>query len=81
MYCVTVPADMVYLDVLHTEHWRVGLLVLQAGKNMLCEKPFAMNSREVGDLIAASKKSNIFLLEVWERLNESWGFHKRVSVC
>uniref|UniRef100_A0A673XVE2 Trans-1,2-dihydrobenzene-1,2-diol dehydrogenase n=1 Tax=Salmo trutta TaxID=8032 RepID=A0A673XVE2_SALTR len=61
-------ANMVYLDVLHTEHWRLGLLVLQAGKNMLCEKPFAMNSREVGDLIAASKKSNIFLLEaIWSR--------------
>ncbi|KAM9545480.1 trans-1,2-dihydrobenzene-1,2-diol dehydrogenase-like [Salvelinus alpinus] len=60
--------DMVYLDVLHTEHWRMGLLVLQAGKNMLCEKPFAMNSREVGDLIAASKKSNVFLMEaIWSR--------------
>uniref|UniRef100_A0A4W5R223 Trans-1,2-dihydrobenzene-1,2-diol dehydrogenase n=1 Tax=Hucho hucho TaxID=62062 RepID=A0A4W5R223_9TELE len=58
--------DMVYLRVLHTEHWRVGLLVLQAGKNMLCEKPFAMNSREVGDLIAASKKSNVFIMEaIW----------------
>uniref|UniRef100_A0A8C8D946 Trans-1,2-dihydrobenzene-1,2-diol dehydrogenase n=1 Tax=Oncorhynchus tshawytscha TaxID=74940 RepID=A0A8C8D946_ONCTS len=57
--------DMVYLDVLHTEHWRLGLLVLQAGKNMLCEKPFAMNSREVGDLIAASKKSNVFLIGVY----------------
>uniref|UniRef100_A0A8C7WHP2 Trans-1,2-dihydrobenzene-1,2-diol dehydrogenase n=1 Tax=Oncorhynchus mykiss TaxID=8022 RepID=A0A8C7WHP2_ONCMY len=60
--------DMMYLDVLHTEHWRLGLLVLQAGKNMLCEKPFAMNSREVGDLIAASKKSNVFLMEaIWSR--------------
>uniref|UniRef100_A0A8C7G9I5 Trans-1,2-dihydrobenzene-1,2-diol dehydrogenase n=1 Tax=Oncorhynchus kisutch TaxID=8019 RepID=A0A8C7G9I5_ONCKI len=60
--------DMVYLDVLHTEHWRLGLLVLQAGKNMLCEKPFAMNFREVGDLIVASKKSNVFLMEaIWSR--------------
>uniref|UniRef100_A0A8C7STZ7 Trans-1,2-dihydrobenzene-1,2-diol dehydrogenase n=1 Tax=Oncorhynchus mykiss TaxID=8022 RepID=A0A8C7STZ7_ONCMY len=60
--------DMVYLGVLHTEHWRLGLLVLHAGKNMLCEKPFAMNSREVGDLIAASKKSNVFLMEaIWSR--------------
>ncbi|KAK6294614.1 hypothetical protein J4Q44_G00354440 [Coregonus suidteri] len=60
--------DMVYLGVLHTEHWRVGLLVLQAGKNMLCEKPFAMNSRQVGDLIAASRKFNVFLMEaIWSR--------------
>ncbi|XP_056134268.1 trans-1,2-dihydrobenzene-1,2-diol dehydrogenase-like [Lampris incognitus] len=60
--------DMVYLGVLHTEHWRVGLLFLKAGKNVLCEKPFAMNSRQVTDLIAASKRSNVFLMEaIWSR--------------
>lgn len=53
-----------YLGVLHTEHWRVGLLFLEAGKNMLCEKPFAMNSGQVKDLVAAAKKNNVFLMEV-----------------
>lgn len=56
--------DVVYLGVLHTEHHHVGLLFLQAGKNMLCEKPFAMNSGEVRDLVDASRKSNVFLMEV-----------------
>ncbi|KAF7653109.1 hypothetical protein LDENG_00087320 [Lucifuga dentata] len=60
--------DVVYLGVLHTEHWRVGLLFLQAGKNVLCEKPFAMNSKQVKDLIDASKKNNVFLMEgIWSR--------------
>ncbi|XP_071384934.1 trans-1,2-dihydrobenzene-1,2-diol dehydrogenase-like [Centroberyx affinis] len=60
--------DVVYLGVLHTEHWRVGLLFLKAGKNVLCEKPFAMNSRQVRDLIDASRKSNVFLMEaIWSR--------------
>ncbi|XP_029904037.1 trans-1,2-dihydrobenzene-1,2-diol dehydrogenase-like [Myripristis murdjan] len=60
--------DVVYLGVLHTEHWRVGLLFLRAGKNVLCEKPFAMNSRQVTDLVSASKRSNVFLMEaIWSR--------------
>ncbi|KAM9860935.1 trans-1,2-dihydrobenzene-1,2-diol dehydrogenase-like [Aulostomus maculatus] len=60
--------DVVYLGVLHTEHWRVGLLFLKAGKNVLCEKPFAMNSRQVQDLVAAAKENNVFLMEaIWSR--------------
>lgn len=59
-----VPTDVVYLGVLHTEHWKVGLLFLEAGKNVLCEKPFAMNSKQVKELIAAAKKNNVFLMEV-----------------
>lgn len=53
-----------YLGVLHTEHWQAGLLFLEAGKNVLCEKPFAMNSKQVKDLVAAAKKNNVFLMEV-----------------
>lgn len=56
--------DIVYVGVLHIEHWRVGLLFLEAGKNVLCEKPFAMNSRQVKELVAAAKKNNVFLMEV-----------------
>ncbi|XP_076012219.1 dihydrodiol dehydrogenase, tandem duplicate 1 [Genypterus blacodes] len=60
--------DVVYLGVLHTEHWRVGLLFLQAGKNVLCEKPFAMNSQQVKDLVDAAEKNNVFLMEaIWSR--------------
>uniref|UniRef100_A0A665X329 Trans-1,2-dihydrobenzene-1,2-diol dehydrogenase n=1 Tax=Echeneis naucrates TaxID=173247 RepID=A0A665X329_ECHNA len=65
---ICVLTDIVYLGVLHTEHWRVGLLFLKAGKNVLCEKPFAMNSRQVKDLVAAAKKNNVFLMEaIWSR--------------
>ena len=58
------PPDVVYLGVLHTQHLRVGLLFLNAGKNVLCEKPFAMNSGEVKQLIDAAGKNNVFLMEV-----------------
>jgi len=60
--------DIVYLGVLHTQHWRVGLLFLNAGKNVLCEKPFAMNSKQVKDLVAAARMNDVFLMEaIWSR--------------
>uniref|UniRef100_A0A8D0CK83 Trans-1,2-dihydrobenzene-1,2-diol dehydrogenase n=1 Tax=Scleropages formosus TaxID=113540 RepID=A0A8D0CK83_SCLFO len=52
--------DVVYLCV--------GLLFLHARRNVLCEKPFAMNSREVHQLITAARKNNVFLMEgLWSR--------------
>ncbi|KPP74742.1 trans-1,2-dihydrobenzene-1,2-diol dehydrogenase-like, partial [Scleropages formosus] len=52
--------DVVYLCV--------GLLFLHARRNVLCEKPFAMNSREVHQLITAARKNNVFLMEgMWSR--------------
>lgn len=60
--------DVVYVGVLHTQHWKVGLLFLKAGKNVLCEKPFAMNGRQVQDLVAEAKRNNTFLMEaIWSR--------------
>uniref|UniRef100_A0A8C1JUT2 Trans-1,2-dihydrobenzene-1,2-diol dehydrogenase n=1 Tax=Cyprinus carpio TaxID=7962 RepID=A0A8C1JUT2_CYPCA len=60
--------DVVYIGVLHTHHLQVGLLFLNAGKNVLCEKPFAMNLREVRQLISAACENNVFLMEaVWSR--------------
>ncbi|XP_064192117.1 trans-1,2-dihydrobenzene-1,2-diol dehydrogenase isoform X3 [Anguilla rostrata] len=60
--------DVVYLGVLHTQHLRVGLLFLRAGRNVLCEKPFAMNSREVKQLIDSARENNVFLMEaMWTR--------------
>ncbi|XP_051953679.1 dihydrodiol dehydrogenase, tandem duplicate 1 [Xyrauchen texanus] len=60
--------DVVYIGVLHTHHLQVGQLFLNSGKNVLCEKPFAINLREVKQLVAASRKNNVFLMEaVWSR--------------
>ncbi|XP_016141204.1 trans-1,2-dihydrobenzene-1,2-diol dehydrogenase [Sinocyclocheilus grahami] len=60
--------DVLYIGVLHTHHLQVGLLFLNAGKNVLCEKPFAMNLREVRQLISAARENNVFLMEaVWTR--------------
>ncbi|XP_029441613.1 trans-1,2-dihydrobenzene-1,2-diol dehydrogenase [Rhinatrema bivittatum] len=60
--------DIVYVGALHTQHRDVALLFLRARKNVLCEKPLAMNPTEVKELVAAARKNNVFLMEgLWTR--------------
>ncbi|KAK1161001.1 trans-1,2-dihydrobenzene-1,2-diol dehydrogenase-like isoform X1 [Acipenser oxyrinchus oxyrinchus] len=60
--------DVVYLGTIHPQHHPVGLLFLRAKKNLLCEKPLAMNMREVLELTAAARENDVFLMEaVWTR--------------
>ncbi|CAI9557191.1 unnamed protein product [Staurois parvus] len=43
-------------------------MYLEHRKNVICEKPLAMNSREVKELIAAARKYNVFFMEaMWSR--------------
>lgn len=37
---------------------------MKSRKNVLIEKPLAMNSREVQELITAAQKDSVFLMEV-----------------
>ncbi|KAJ8247942.1 hypothetical protein GJAV_G00252350 [Gymnothorax javanicus] len=60
--------DIVYVGVIHPQHLSAGQLFLRAQKNVLCEKPFAMNSREVKQLITSAHDNNVFLMEaIWSR--------------
>lgn len=60
--------DVVYMGTIHPHHHPVGIVFLTAKKNVLCEKPLAMNLREVKELLAAAKANNVFLMEaVWTR--------------
>ncbi|XP_047437004.1 trans-1,2-dihydrobenzene-1,2-diol dehydrogenase-like [Mugil cephalus] len=60
--------DVVYIGVIHPYHLKTCLLFTNAKKNVLCEKPLAMNSREVQEILASAKKNNVFLMEaVWTR--------------
>lgn len=60
--------DVVYIGVIHPYHLKTCLIFTNAKKNVLCEKPLAMNSREVQEILASAKKNNVFLMEaVWTR--------------
>lgn len=38
---------------------------MNAKKNVLCEKPLAMNTKEVQEILAAAKKNDVFIMEVY----------------
>lgn len=60
--------DVVYIGVIHPFHLKMCLLFANAKKHILCEKPLAMNTKEVQEILAAAKKNNVFLMEaVWTR--------------
>ncbi|XP_036401839.1 trans-1,2-dihydrobenzene-1,2-diol dehydrogenase-like [Megalops cyprinoides] len=60
--------DVVYVGTIHPHHLPAGVLFMNAGKSVLCEKPMAMNGREVQELIATARKNDVFLMEaVWTR--------------
>ncbi|KAM4650885.1 trans-1,2-dihydrobenzene-1,2-diol dehydrogenase-like [Discoglossus pictus] len=60
--------DVIYIGTLHTVHRDVTLMFLQNGKHVLCEKPLAMNSKEVEELISTAQIHNVFLMEgFWSR--------------
>lgn len=55
---------MVYIGVIHPYHLSTCLLFTNAKKNVLCEKPLAMNTSEVQKILASAKTNDVFLMEV-----------------
>ncbi len=60
--------DVIYIATPHNLHLENALLCMDHGKHVLCEKPLAVNSKEVELLIANAKEKNLFLMEaMWSR--------------
>jgi predicted dehydrogenase len=60
--------DAVYVATPHPMHLANTLLALNAGKPVLCEKPFAVNAQEARAMVAASIENDVALLEaMWTR--------------
>lgn len=66
--------DAVYIATPHPMHYEETLRCLQHKIPVLCEKPLAMNSREVQEMVDASVSNNTFLMEgMWIRFLPSIG--------
>ncbi|GJM34770.1 MAG: oxidoreductase [Saprospiraceae bacterium] len=60
--------DVVYVASPHTGHCEHSLLCLEKGIPVLCEKPFALNSREVQKMVHSARNHQVFLMEaIWTR--------------
>lgn len=56
--------DCVYISTPHTSHCHYALLALRAGKNVICEKPSAMNGTQMKQILAMSKTNNAYFSEI-----------------
>lgn len=60
--------QVIYIATPHNLHYENTLLCLEHGKAVLCEKPFAINSRQAAAMIAKAKEKNVFLMEaLWTK--------------
>ena len=60
--------DAVYVATPHPQHVTNTLLALNAGKPVLCEKPFAVNAVEAKAMVSSARANNVALLEaMWTR--------------
>jgi len=60
--------DAIYVATPHTSHVANTILALNAGKPVLCEKPFAINADEARQMRDAAKQNNVALMEaMWTR--------------
>jgi predicted dehydrogenase len=60
--------DVVYVSTPHQDHRSSTLLCLEAGKPVLCEKPFAINVAEAREMVETARARGLFLMEaMWTR--------------
>lgn len=60
--------DIVYVATPHPVHHPASRLALEAGKAVLCEKPFTVNAAQAADLITLARERRLFLMEaMWTR--------------
>ena len=60
--------DAVYVATPHSMHAENTLSALEAGKAVLCEKPFAINAREAERMIQTARANRLLLMEaMWTR--------------
>lgn len=60
--------DVIYIATPHVFHADNMKLCLNAGKHVLCEKPFTINAQEAEECIALAREKGLFLMEaMWTR--------------
>lgn len=65
---VASDVDAVYVATPHSLHAENSILALNAGKPVLCEKPFAVNATQAAAMIKASENNSVALMEaMWSR--------------
>ena len=53
--------DCVFVSSVNAHHYEQVIKAAEAGKNILCEKPIALNSKQAEEMIEACKRNDVFL--------------------
>jgi len=62
--------DIVYIATPHSHHHAHARMMLEGGKPVLVEKPFAMNAAQASDLIAFARQRGLFVMDaMWTLCN------------
>lgn len=60
--------DALYIATPHTLHHECMLAAIEAGKAVLCEKPFTVNASQAAQVIEAARRRGVFVMEaMWTR--------------
>jgi predicted dehydrogenase len=60
--------DVVYIATPHSLHLENMLLCFEAGKPVLCEKPFTINAAQARQAVSEARRRNLFVMEAtWMR--------------
>ena len=60
--------DVVYIATPHNLHYENMKMCLHAGKHVLCEKAFTLNSKQAKECVRLARQKNLFLMEaMWMR--------------
>jgi dihydrodiol dehydrogenase / D-xylose 1-dehydrogenase (NADP) len=60
--------DAIYIATPHNLHCENTIMALNAGKHVLCEKPFAVNAKQARQMIDCARKNKKFCMEaMWTR--------------
>ena len=64
--------DVIYIATPHTSHAELSIAAMQHGKHVLCEKPLAINQKDVERMLSTARTNEVFLMEaLWSRFNPS----------
>jgi predicted dehydrogenase len=71
--------DAVYIGTPHSRHAADCILYLEAGKHVLCEKPFTLNTAQARNVFEVAKRNNRFVMEaLWSRFLPSYEALRRL---
>lgn len=63
--CGDPEVEAVYISTPNNMHYENARLCLEAGKHVLCEKPFTITAREARDLYALAREKGLFIMEAF----------------